>query len=100
MLNFNYINACNNFARSFYSIKQGNNDKPSGLNIIYLDNSFSMENTGKKVNSFEQTQQIARKLLTVRQVQQKIFLITNDLLLNISIFSDRDAFVEILTKLL
>jgi hypothetical protein len=28
------------FAGPFIPIKQGNNDKPSGLNIIYLDNSF------------------------------------------------------------
>jgi len=86
------------FAGPFIPIKQGNNDKPSGLNIIYLDNSFSMENTGKKGKLFEQAQQIAQEIAYSSASSAKYFLITNDLLPEHQYFSDRDAFVRNINK--
>lgn len=86
------------FAGPFIPIKQGNNDKPSGLNIIYLDNSFSMENTGKKGKLFEQAQQIAQEIAYNSANSTKHFLITNDLLPEHQYFSDRDAFVRNINK--
>ena len=51
------------FAGPFIRSNSGKNQKQSEVNIIYIDNSFSMEAEGKKGVVFEQARQIAKQII-------------------------------------
>ncbi len=86
------------FAGPFIPIKKGLNEKLNEINAIYLDNSFSMENKGKKGVLFEQAQKFAQEIAYSSTNSTKYLLITNDLLPEHQHLTDKNEFIININK--
>jgi len=86
------------FAGPFIPFNSGSEQTKSELNVIYIDNSFSMEAEGPKGQVFEQTRQIAKQIVYNSDAGMEYILITNDMLPEHQFAIDRDRFVRELDK--
>lgn len=87
------------FAGPFLPNNTANNDKPTDINVIYVDNSFSMENTGKSGQLFEQARQIAKEIVFSSSGSMRYLLITNDMLPEHQFVIGRDEFLRNIDKI-
>jgi len=87
------------FAGPFIPYKNGDSHKKSELNVIYIDNSFSMEAEGAKGQVFEQARQVAKQIVFNSDPGMDYILITNDMLPEHQFAIDRDKFVQELDKI-
>ncbi|MDD2634554.1 MAG: BatA domain-containing protein [Bacteroidales bacterium] len=82
------------FAGPFIRSNAGNNQQKSEVNIIYIDNSFSMEAEGKKGVVFEQARQIAKQIIFNSDANKEYILITNDMLPQHQFVLGRDKLLQ------
>lgn len=81
------------FAGPFIPNNADETSKISEVNVIYIDNSFSMEAEGKKGQLFEQAQQIAKEIAFNSSASMEYLLITNDMLPEHQFVINRDVFL-------
>jgi hypothetical protein len=74
------------------------NTKPAQISAIYIDNSFSMEAEGIKGQIFEQAKQVAKEIIFNSSAGMKYLYITNDMLPENQIITDRDAIIRSIDK--
>ncbi|HOZ30802.1 MAG TPA: BatA domain-containing protein [Bacteroidales bacterium] len=86
------------FAGPFIPNNVSDNDKVSEVNVIYVDNSFSMETDGKKGQLFDQAKQIAKEIVFNSSASMEYLLITNDMLPENQFITSRDVFLRNLDK--
>ncbi len=86
------------FAGPFIPNKTGLDQNKSEINIIYIDNSFSMEAEGLKGQVFEQAKQIAKQITFNSDAGMDYILITNDMLPQHQFVIDRDKLLQELDK--
>jgi hypothetical protein len=86
------------FAGPFIPNNISNNDKVSEVNVVYIDNSFSMEADGIKGQLFEQAKQIAKEIVFNSSASLEYLLITNDMLPENQFITNRDVFLGNLNK--
>lgn len=87
------------FAGPFIPNNNVNSNKPSEVNVIYVDNSFSMESSGKSGQLFEQGRQIAKEIVFNSAASMRYLLITNDMLPEHQFLIGRDEFLRNLDKI-
>ncbi|MDR2836203.1 MAG: BatA domain-containing protein [Bacteroidales bacterium] len=71
----------------------------TSLTAIYLDNSFSMQAESKKGQNYEQAKQIAKQIIFQAPESMKYLLITNDLLPEHQIITDKNTIIQNIDKL-
>ncbi len=81
------------FAGPFIPNNANDSAKISEVNVVYIDNSFSMEAEGKKGQLFGQAQQIAKEIVFNSSASMEYLLITNDMLPEHQFVINRDAFL-------
>ncbi len=86
------------FAGPFIPNNADESAKISEVNVIYVDNSFSMETDGQKGQLFGQAQQIAKEIVFNSSASMEYLLITNDMLPEHQFLTNRDAFLTNLDK--
>jgi len=86
------------FTGPFIPNNAADNDKVSEVNVIYIDNSFSMETEGKKGQLFEQAQQIAKEIVFNSSASMEYLIITNDMLPEHQFVTNRDIFLANVDK--
>ncbi|MDD4217321.1 MAG: BatA domain-containing protein [Bacteroidales bacterium] len=87
------------FAGPFIRSNTGENQKKSEVNIVYIDNSFSMEAEGKKGVVFEQARQIAKQIILNSDAGKDFILITNDMLPQHQFVLGRDKLLQEIDKI-
>jgi hypothetical protein len=87
------------FAGPFIPNNNAVNNKPSEVNVIYVDNSFSMESSGKSGQLFEQGRQIAKEIVFNSPASMRYLLITNDMLPEHQFLIGRDEFLRNIDKI-
>lgn len=88
------------FADPFIPNKElSNQSKPKDINIIYLDNSFSMEAEGMKGQLLQQAKQIAKEIIYNSKANMQYLLITNDQLSEHQHTMGRDMCLNSLDKI-
>jgi hypothetical protein len=87
------------FAGPFIPNNNVNSNKPSEVNVIYVDNSFSMESSGKSGQLFEQGRQIAKEIVFNSPASMRYLLITNDMQPEHQFVIGRDEFLRNLDKI-
>lgn len=78
------------FAGPFLPSNNSDAQSKTHINIIYIDNSFSMENEGKSGVVFEQARQIAKQIVFNSGAGKEFILITNDMFPEHQFVLDRD----------
>lgn len=86
------------FAGPFIPNNVSDSNKVSEVNVIYLDNSFSMETDGKQGQLFNQAKQIAKEIVFNSSASMEYLLITNDMLPENQFVTSRDVFLGNLDK--
>ncbi|MEJ5267676.1 MAG: BatA domain-containing protein [Bacteroidales bacterium] len=67
------------FAGPYIPNPNAHNNKPSEISIIYIDNSFSMQNEGTKGQLLKQAVQIAKEIVINSEPEKDFILITNSM---------------------
>ena len=87
------------FAGPFLPSNNSDAQSKTHINIIYIDNSFSMENEGKSGVVFEQARQIAKQIVFNSGAGKEFILITNDMFPEHQFVLDRDKFIQEVDKI-
>ena len=86
------------FAGPFIPSETAVDTAKSEINIVYIDNSFSMEAEGLKGQVFEQAKQISKQIAFNSSASMEYLLITNDMLPQHQFLIDRDALISNIDK--
>lgn len=86
------------FAGPFLRNNAAENARLSEVNVIYIDNSFSMEADGTNGQLFEQAKQLAKEIVLNSSASMDYLLITNDMLPENQFVTNRDDLLAKIDK--